>query len=175
MEVDYQNNLGDLIRANFYMLPRSRAYRILGGLILVGLACISYYLASSPNLTTSFSQVLTFLIALLISVVSAAVVMALAVLVFVSLDFLLTRKEQTRACKMSTTERGIKVETEVSRSDMFWSDIREVSRTKTHLYIFVPDGAVIIPLRTFGEPAKAEQFYEAFSRLWNKAKDTPHG
>ena len=175
MEVDYRNNLGDLIQANFYLLPRSRAYRTLGGIMLVGLAGLSYYLASSPNLTSPFSEVLTFLIAFLLSVIAAGVVMALAVLVFVSLDFLFTRKEQTRMCKLSTTERGIKVETSVSRSDMFWSDVREVSKTKTHLYIFVPDGAIIIPLRAFGEPAKAQQFYEAFSALWMKEKDTPHG
>lgn len=175
MEVDFRTNLGDIIQANFYMLPRSKAYRILGVILVAVMGYISYYLASAPNITTLSASIVLFITTFLLSLAIAVIVMVLVQLILLSLGFLFDLKDQTREYKLSTTANGIKLETAVARKDMYWSDIRKITRTNNHLYILVADGAaIIVPQRAFAGPEQAAQFCETITALWNTNKNNPH-
>jgi len=175
MQVSYRINLADIIRANFYMLPRSKTYRIFAVLLVVALGYLSFYLASAPNLTSVIQQIGIFALTFLLSLAISVVILVAVLIVMPSIGFLLDAKEQSRECTLTTTENGIKLETTVSRSDMFWSQIKQIEQTSRYLYFFIAGGGtIIIPLRTFDQPGAGTQFYEKIKALWEANKNNPH-
>ena len=175
MIVKFRTNLWDILQANFYMVPRSRTYRIFGVILLGVIGYLSYYEASSPELPSVPAQIMAFVITFLLSLGAALSVMALLLLVILSIGFLFNAKKQSRECTLTATAKGIKLETSVDRSDMYWSEVQKISKTDRHVFILVSDGGVIIvPQRAFAEPGKGKQFYETITALWNSNKNTPH-
>ena len=152
-------------------MPRATTYRILWLLFSMFAAYISFESVNSLEFSP-LVKILTFLVVFGFQLITLFCVFALLMLIVLLIAYVLNPKDRSKEIKLTSTLDGIKAETSSTRSEIKWSGIRKIKKTKSHIFIFLSDvAAFAVPYRAFSEPWEGKQFYNSIIELWNSNKN----
>ena len=156
MTIRYQNTFRDIVAFCFYHYPRSP---LILGFYGFGFAILSAVVFQSvPKDIPIAARIIAFLVMEIIVFGFLAVIFILSTVLG-----MISRRNKTFLTDHSITlaENGFTSETPYSRSELKWSIVQKLARSKNYIFIYVAQhSAHVVPRRAFRDAAEWDSFYE---------------
>ena len=160
MTIRYQNTFRDILAFCFYHYPRSP---VVIGSYMVSFAMISFVTFQSlPKDGSIAAKVIVFVMFEIVAFGILAVVFGFSTIVG-----MISRRNKTLLTERTIAlgEDGFISETPHSRSEMKWSIVQKLARTRSYIFIYVAQhSAHIVPRRAFQDAGEWDTFYEFCKR-----------
>ena len=160
MIIRSRNTFCDIIAFCFYHYPRSPAVVISYG---IAFAMFSFVIFQSlPNNAGITAKIIIFLM-----MEAVAFVILVMVFGFFTVISMISSRNKTLFTErtISLGEDGFISETPHSRSEMKWSIVQKLARTRSYIYIYVTQhSAHVVPRRAFQDAGEWDSFYEFCKR-----------
>jgi YcxB-like protein len=170
MSITYRNGFRDWLAFQAYCAPRNP---------IIILTSIGFFLFVTSQIVlpamheTSASLPLAGCVIAFIFVELLLIAFILAFLAAITILPMISRKRNKLLyCdrKVSVDNDAFYTESEYNRSEVRWSVVRKMVRTRSYIFMFMGQhNAVVVPRRAFEEPAQWDAFYDLCKRVKSRA------
>lgn len=156
MTIRYQNTFRDILAFCFYHYPRSPVVVISYGITFAMFSFVIFQ--SLPKDVSVIAKVIVFL---MMEVIAFAILVA--VFAFFTVIGMISSRNKTLLTARTVTldEDGFVSETPDSRSEMKWSIVQKLARTRSYIYIYVAQhSAHVVTRHAFQDAREWDSFYK---------------
>lgn len=156
MTITYRINFRDRLAWTIHHAMRSPVLLLIMGCPM-GLFAFNFMRSLPADRSIAYRIGVTVFGVVLMSSVCLSIWLLLTVLIMIS------KKNKPLYCQRTLTvsDAGIATESEYDRSELKWTLVQKLARTRRHIFIYVnQNAAVVIPRRAFENAAQWDGFYE---------------
>jgi hypothetical protein len=167
LTITYRNGFRDRLAFAAYHLPRNPV------LLMINIGIFLFFTFAFV-LPAALSLPSGHLVAKIITFVLVELLLAVVLILFLASITLLTmisRRNKPLSCQRTLTvsDEAFVTESEYGRSEARWSIVQKLTRTRSHVFIYVSqENAVLVPRRAFESAAQWEAFYEICRQKTNR-------
>jgi YcxB-like protein len=169
MEISYRVKYRDLLWANIYLLPRTKANQIIYLLFLIFSLVMGVYIMADPDL--KFTTIIFG--AIIISIIMQVAVICLIILLcsIIIPAYGHYRQLLMSDIRINISEKEFQEETVMGIQISKWEQIQKVIETDYYILILISDICVsVIPSRVFTNDSDAHKFYIFAKTHWYDAR-----
>lgn len=172
MEVKYRTSLGQVAWFYFYLFPRVLPFQILAAAVMI---FIGYLTFQSVATTVAPSDPLWVSILVFIELFVLQL-LGLLILILVVEALMITtlyrRMHLNADSTLAVSEAGVVHTSSGRRFEVTWAKIPRIIQTRGAILIYTSElGAFVIPKKSFPAEAKAREFFNYASRLWQTSRN----
>ncbi len=170
-QAEFRITLMDVMRSNFYQIPRALAVQVFIGVLVVWRTWV--FMDAVRNLDTGLLvKVLTFIV-MEVSFLAIIVAAGAAALLVLSLLCCLPglNKNILTDWRVILSDEGVVVETPHNRTEAKWSGIQRVSQNRDYIILqLTQTGGWFIPKRALATGSEIASFYNYILSHWKTAR-----